>query len=64
MRKEHKIKKDSGADALTERIRRNEQIRIIQAFGTFEFDPGYDYKKERPDRQRKAAHPEDAENNP
>jgi hypothetical protein len=46
------------------RIRRSEQIRIIKAFGTFEFDPGYDYKKERPDRQRKAAHPEDAENNP
>jgi hypothetical protein len=45
------------------RIRRSEQIRIIKAFGTFEFDPGYDYKKERLDRQRKAVHLEDAKSN-
>jgi hypothetical protein len=28
-------------------IRRRKQLRILEAFGKFEFDPAYDYKAER-----------------
>jgi Arc/MetJ family transcription regulator len=46
----HKTKKEAVTAALGEYVRRRKQLRILGAFGTFEFDPGYDYKAA---RQRK-----------
>lgn len=50
----HKTKKDAVTAALGEYIERRKQVRILEAFGSFEFDPGYDYKAERRGRRRKA----------
>ena len=50
----HKTKKDAVTAALGEYIQRRKQVRILEAFGSFEFDPGYDYKAERRGRRRKA----------
>jgi hypothetical protein len=33
--------------ALAEHVKRRKQLRILDAFGTFEFDPKYNYKIER-----------------
>lgn len=43
----HKTKKEAVTTALQEYIRRHRQRRILDAFGTFDFDPSYDYKAER-----------------
>jgi hypothetical protein len=43
----HKTKKEAVTAALKEYVRRRNQLRILEAFGCFEFDPGYDYKVER-----------------
>jgi Arc/MetJ family transcription regulator len=43
----HKTKKDAVNSALREYIRHRKQLGILQAFGSFDFDPEYDYKKER-----------------
>ena len=43
----HKTKKEAVSAALEEYIRRRKQLRILEAFGQFEFDPAYDYKAER-----------------
>jgi Arc/MetJ family transcription regulator len=43
----HKTKKEAVTAALDEYIKRRKQQRILQAFGSFEFDPTYDYKAER-----------------
>lgn len=43
----HKTKKEAVTTALQEYIRRHRQQRILDAFGTFDFDPSYDYKAER-----------------
>ena len=43
----HKTKKEAVTAALAEYVRRRKQLRILEAFGTFEFDPGYDHKSER-----------------
>ena len=43
----HKTKKEAVTTALEEYVRRHKQSRIIEAFGTFDFDPTYDYKAER-----------------
>ena len=43
----HKTSKDAVTAALDEDIKRRKQLRILDAFGTFEFGPGYDYKAER-----------------
>ncbi|HET9406444.1 MAG TPA: type II toxin-antitoxin system VapB family antitoxin [Candidatus Sulfotelmatobacter sp.] len=40
----HKSKKDAVTTALQEYVRRHKQARIIEAFGTVDFDPAYDYK--------------------
>jgi Arc/MetJ family transcription regulator len=49
----HKTKKDAVTAALSEYIQRRKQVRILEAFGRFEFDPGYDYKAERSRRAGK-----------
>jgi Arc/MetJ family transcription regulator len=43
----HKTKKSAVTAALAEYIQRRKQLRILEAFGGFEFDPAYDYKAER-----------------
>ncbi len=49
----HKTKKEAVTAALGEYIKRRKQVRILEAFGSFEFDPGYDYKAERGGRGSK-----------
>ncbi len=46
----HRTKKEAVTRALEEYLRRHRQRRILAAFGTFAFDPSYDYKA---DRRRK-----------
>ena len=43
----HRTKIEAVTTALEEYIRRHRQRRILAAFGTFDFDPSYDYKAER-----------------
>jgi hypothetical protein len=43
----HKTKKDAVTAALAEYIQRRKQVRILEVFGSFDFDPDYDYKAER-----------------
>lgn len=43
----HPTKKAAVTQALTDYIRRLRQQRILKLFGTIEFDPEYDYKKQR-----------------
>jgi Arc/MetJ family transcription regulator len=43
----HKTKKSAVTAALAEYIQRRKQLRILEAFGNFEFDPAYDCKAER-----------------
>jgi Arc/MetJ family transcription regulator len=43
----HRTKKDAVTAALSEYVKRRKQKRILDAFGSFEFDPAYAYKSER-----------------
>lgn len=43
----HRTKKEAVTTALQEYIQRHKQQRILDAFGTVDFDPTYDYKAER-----------------
>jgi Arc/MetJ family transcription regulator len=43
----HRTKKEAVTAALAEYVKRHKQQRILGAFGTFDFDPTYDYKAER-----------------
>lgn len=43
----HRTKKDAVTAALSEYVKRHRQQKIIEAFGTVDFDPTYDYKAER-----------------
>jgi hypothetical protein len=48
----HKSKKEAVTAALEEYVRKRQQMRILEAFGTFpsdskSVDPDYDYKRER-----------------
>ena len=40
-------KKDTVTEALQEYIGRRKQARIAELFGTIDYDPKYDYKKQR-----------------
>ena len=48
----HRTKKDAVTAALAEYVKRRRQMRILEAFGTVDFDPKYDYKAQR-DRKRR-----------
>lgn len=48
----HRTKKDAVTAALHEYLRRRKQAKIIDLFGTIDYDPDYDYKAA---RQRKRA---------
>jgi Arc/MetJ family transcription regulator len=43
----HKTKKAAVSKALVEYIQHLEQEKILSIFGTVEYDPEYDYKKQR-----------------
>jgi Arc/MetJ family transcription regulator len=43
----HKSKKEAVTAALEEYVQKRQQMRILEAFGTFTVDPAYDYKRER-----------------
>lgn len=43
----HRTKKEALTAALQEYIRRRKQLRILDLFGTIDFDPKYNYKAER-----------------
>jgi hypothetical protein len=43
----HKTKKAAVTAALDEYVRRLKRQQAVEAFGTFDFDPSYDYKAER-----------------
>lgn len=43
----HKTKKAAVTAALQEYLQRRKQARIVEAFGTIEYDPTYDYKAAR-----------------
>ena len=43
----HQTKKATVTEALQEYICHRQQARIVQLFGTVEFDAKYDYKKQR-----------------
>ena len=43
----HRTKKATVTEALLEYIQRRKQAKIVGLFDTVEFDPKYDYKKQR-----------------
>jgi Arc/MetJ family transcription regulator len=43
----HKTKRAAVNAALAEYVKRRRQTRIIEAFGTIDYDPNYDYKAAR-----------------
>lgn len=43
----HKTKKDTVNAALDEYIRRRRQAALVPLFGTIDYDPDHDYKRER-----------------
>lgn len=47
----HKTKKEAVTKALQEYVGRHSRLKILELFGTIDFDPDYDYKKERKKRR-------------
>jgi Arc/MetJ family transcription regulator len=43
----HKTKKEAVNSALQEYVKRRKKLRILELFGTVDFDPAYDYKADR-----------------
>lgn len=43
----HRTKKETVNQALSEYIQRHRQAKVVELFGTIEFDPSYEYKKQR-----------------
>ena len=43
----HRTKKDTVTEALQEYIQHRKQAKVIGLFGKIDFDPKYDYKKQR-----------------
>jgi Arc/MetJ family transcription regulator len=51
-----RTKKETVTQALTEFIQRRRQRKILKALGTIEFRKGWDYKKDRRDRESGRLH--------
>jgi hypothetical protein len=49
----HKTKAEAVTAALVEYVRRHNQLGVLSAFGTLDFDSAYDYKAERRNRRRR-----------
>ena len=43
----HQTKKETVNTALKEYINHRKRLKIVGMFGTVDYDPGYDYKRER-----------------
>jgi hypothetical protein len=43
----HRTKKDTVTEALMEYIQHRRQAKVLDLFGKVDFDPSYDYKKQR-----------------
>jgi len=43
----HRTKKEAVTQALVDYVNHLEQDKILSLFGTVDYDPGYDYKKQR-----------------
>lgn len=43
----HKTKKEAVTAALEEYIKHRKRLRLLELFGTIDYDPKYDYKAER-----------------
>jgi Arc/MetJ family transcription regulator len=43
----HKTKKATVTEALREYIQRRKQVELLDLFGTIEWEPDYDYKRQR-----------------
>jgi Arc/MetJ family transcription regulator len=43
----HRTKRATVTEALEEYVRRREQMRITELFGTIDYDPSYSYKSSR-----------------
>jgi Arc/MetJ family transcription regulator len=43
----HQTKKETVTAALREYVAKRKQRRILSLFGTIDYDPSYDYKRER-----------------
>ena len=43
----HRTKREAVTQALTDYIRHLQQERILDLFGKVDFDPGYDYRRQR-----------------
>ncbi len=43
----HKTKRAAVNDALAEYVRRRQQMKVFEIAGTIDYDPKYDYKKQR-----------------
>lgn len=44
---QHRSKREGVAAALKAYVRRRKQLEILSLFGKIEYDPAYDYKRER-----------------
>ena len=45
---EHRTKRAIVEEALREYVQRRKQLKVLDLFGTIEYDDDYDYKKQRP----------------
>lgn len=43
----HRTNEATINEALREYVERRRQLEVLDLFGTIDFDPGYDYKRER-----------------
>jgi len=46
----HKTKRETVTAALQEYIARRKQLKLLELFGTVDYDPVYNYKRERKNR--------------
>ena len=44
---QHRTKREAVSAALSEYIRGRKQLKVLALFGTINYDPAYDYKRER-----------------
>ena len=49
---QHRTKRETVTAALTEYIQRRKQQRLLAVFGTIDYDPSYDYRRERNSKRR------------
>lgn len=48
----HKTKKEAVTAALENYVQQHKQMKILDLFGTIDYDPAYDYKAERNRKRR------------